>query len=158
MTFLPSPAFKTPTFILVTPFACLVIPCMLSAIWDAAKRAFAPSCGAPAAWAERPVICTSNFEVASSLFVPHMMPLLVFAWKPIWPPNRYSTPSSTPAASIATAPLVPSSAVWKINLNLPFRSSKFSAISFATPRPIDMWPSCPQACVIPAISAPKPSL
>ena len=77
---------------------------------------------------------------------------------PTCAPNIQSTSSTTPAAAMAPAPRVPSSAGWKMRRTRPVNLSLLSISQCANPKPEAVWESCPQACMSPGISEAKPSL
>ena len=58
--------------------------------------------------------------------------------------------SNSPSAIIAFAPRPCSSAGWKMKRTVPSKSLR-SASSCAAPSTIDMWPSCPHACILPGV-------
>lgn len=70
---------------------------------------------------------------------------------PVWSPIKASTLgfSITPSSIIASAPAAVSSEGWKISLTAPFSALRWSVRILAAPRSIEVWASCPQACMRP---------
>ena len=58
--------------------------------------------------------------------------------------------SNRPSSIIARAPPSPSSAGWKMKLTVPSKL-RVSASAFAAPSSMAVWPSWPQACILPAL-------
>ena len=52
---------------------------------------------------------------------------------------------------MASAPLTTSSAGWPISITVPCHLLFNSDSTFAVPRSVVMWMSCPQACITPAL-------
>ncbi len=70
---------------------------------------------------------------------------------PIWQATIASTlwRRRTPSSIIALAPRQPSSPGWKMKTTVPLRSCRCRDSSQAAPRAMAIWPSWPQACILP---------
>jgi len=64
-------------------------------------------------------------------------------------PKMASTPSRAPLFTYSSDFLPISSAIWKISFTVPWISSLWALKIFAAPNNIEVWQSCPQACITP---------
>ena len=111
-----------------------------------------PKCGI-AACAPFPVTVTVNSSTAA-IIGPGVTPILPRSRScQTWRPNAASGAgaASAPSLIIASAPPPTSSAGWKQNLTVPASASRSDTSRFATPSRIEVWQSCPHACILPGV-------
>ena len=126
------------------------IPCRAVITWADARMGSTAKCGA-APWPPFPRILMLKIS-APAIAGPLAIPIHPTGFS--FQTCRAKAMSTLglaniPASIIASAPPIPSSAGWNINLTVPASSFWWLFSILATVSSIPVWPSCPQACMTP---------